>query len=940
MKKLFILVYAAFFLIVLANFFYYTSLYNKQIKYITSLLDRQVQIVGLSVDDVNNNFTSDLTKISNPDDLSKFFSDFEIQTRVKENMKLFYSKYQDLITGIKLYDDKRNEYTLKKDEDTWLEQDFITNVQSGIIYPERLTYENKRYNFFLPLYKENIPVGNIVVAIDYMKYFEELFSAFNLKDYQWQWVVSNESEIIFNNSADRAIRYNQVEKIASAVESGAISNIRHTAAIDGKETEVISSYYSTQLITRDLGLVFSATTDFFQKYIILNSLFIVLGTLILIQWIIYLFWRYIKAGNTEKNRLEESEKILYKLIDEIPSGVVIFNSNREIIKANKTAATLYSYKDEAEMRGKIFPEYSISDVSNYLSKNLGESFNPEQFAIIQKEKGETILLRNNIPVVFMGENTSMELLVDVSMLESARKQEARANMAKSEFLARMSYEIRTPLNGIIGMTDILNKQNLPDETREIAALLRRSTDVLLRIINDILDFSKIETGKMLLDEVPFNIREEINYCVELAGTHLNDKNNVFSVNIDGNIPESIIADPLRIRQVLTNLIDHSANNTEKGEIRLDCRLKNSSSGIITLEFVLQDTGAGFDKKSLKKIFGEFVNIESKSEKGGDESGFGPVLARQLVEMMGGRLSAESPSGLAGDKGTKIVFTVVAYSNDRFIKNLNQEDITSFSTIKALIISGSQSREEEVLTELHKLGLNISVTTFQKSTVAQIRANAKNPEDKYSLVIILDDKEFNGFNAVTAIWENNLSGNFVILMISSNDQKGNYMKSITMGVDHYLVLPVNRNELKNAILDSFPFIEPAQSSVDISNIKTDINILVVEDNKMNQKVLGTMLKTLGYTCDIAEDGLTGVKMAGSKKYDLIFMDLILPEMSGYDAARKILAADKNVVIAAFSADNLPDAKRKADISGIKEFITKPARIEELKRLFARYFKKSL
>ena len=172
MKKLFILVYAAFLLIVVANFFYYTSLYKKQIKYITTLLDRQVQIVGLSVDEVNNNFTSDLNKISNPNDLSKFFTDPEIQTRVKENMKLFYSKYQDLITGIKLYDDKRNEYTLKKDEDTWLEQDFIKNVQKGIIYPEKLTYENKRYNFFLPLYNENIPVGSIVVALDFTKYLK------------------------------------------------------------------------------------------------------------------------------------------------------------------------------------------------------------------------------------------------------------------------------------------------------------------------------------------------------------------------------------------------------------------------------------------------------------------------------------------------------------------------------------------------------------------------------------------------------------------------------------------------------------------------------------------------------------------------------------------------------------------------------------------------
>jgi len=937
MRKLLITVYAAFFVILIANFFYYRSLYNKQITYITNLLDRQVQIVGLSVDNDNLNFISDLNKISYTDDLVRFFSDPEYENRAKENMKLFYSKYQDLITGIKVYDNKKNEYTLKKEED-WLDQKFITYLQSEIIFPEILAYENKRYNYYLPLIKENEPVGNIVVTIDYQKYFEEIFSVFNLKDYQWQWVVSDSGEIIFNNSGTR-ITYFQVDRITTAIEAGSISNTKHRADIEGKRTDLISSYYSTQLITRDLGLVFSAPTDFFQKYIIRNSLLIVIATLFLIQCIIYLFWRYLKSQRTERKRLEGSEKMLFKLIEEMPVGVIIHNAGREIIKANKVAATQYSFPDVAEMKGKIFPESSVSDVSNYFSKNLGGSFDPDQFVIIKKEIGEIILFRNSIPVVFMGEDATMEMLIDVTMLESARKQEAKANVAKSEFLARMSYEIRTPLNGIIGMTDVLNKYDLTPETKDIVALLRRSTEVLLNIINDILDFSKIETGKMLLDEVPFNLRLEIDNCTELANTYISDKDVVFSCTVDGNIPESIIADPYRLRQVLTNLIQHSANNTEKGVIKLYCRLKNNNSGIITLEFELTDTGLSFDKASLKKIFGDFVNIESKAIRSSDESGFGTILARQLVEMMGGELIAESPSGLSGDQGTRIVFSILAYANDRLEKNLNLEKITKFNKVKTLVITNPQGRDEEVLTSLHKIGLNISVTTFQKSTTGQIRANLNNPDDKYNLLVILDYDDFNGFDAAKSIWENNLSGSVIIVIISSNDLKGNYMKCITMGVDHYIVRPLDNNELREVVLNSFPFIESQHTSVDISNIRTGLDILIVEDNKMNQKVISAMLKTLGYSCDTANDGFEGFNMAKNKNYDLIFMDLIMPEMNGFDAARKILAADKKALIVAFTADNMPEAKRKAELSGIREFITKPVRIDELKRLFAKYFRKS-
>jgi signal transduction histidine kinase/CheY-like chemotaxis protein len=631
--------------------------------------------------------------------------------------------------------------------------------------------------------------------------------------------------------------------------------------------------------------------------------------------------------------------MLFRLIEEMPVGVIIHNKNREVIKANKVAANQYSYPGESEMIGKIFPETSLPEVSNYFTKNLGGAFDPEQFVIIKKEIGEVVLFRNSIPVVFMGEEATMEILIDVTMLEAARKQEAKANVAKSEFLARMSYEIRTPLNGIIGMTDVLNRQDLSSEMKDIVSILRRSTEVLLNIINDILDFSKIETGKMILDEIPFNLREEISFCSELARTSIADNDVVFTSTVDDNVPENIISDPFRLRQVLTNLINNSTKNTTKGEIKLKCSQKSNKSGVITLGFELTDTGPGFDKASLKKIFGDYINIESKAVKSNDESGFGTILARQLIEMMGGTLIAESPSGLSGENGTKIVFTIIAYSNDRVIKNLNQEKFRKFSDIKTLVITGTQNRDEEILGFLHKLGLSVSVTGYNKSTIGQIKASQNNLDGKFSLVIITDDQDFDGFDVARTIWGSKLTDSISLLMISSNDNKGNYLKSLTMGIDNYLVKPFDISELSEIILNSFPFIETEFSSADISNIKNDLNILIVEDNKMNQKVIGTMLKTLGYSFDIADDGYMGFMKAKSKKYDIIFMDLIMPEMNGFDSARKILASDKSALIVAFTADNMPDARKKAEMSGIREFLAKPVRMEDLKKLFARHFKKN-
>ena len=241
--------------------------------------------------------------------------------------------------------------------------------------------------------------------------------------------------------------------------------------------------------------------------------------------------------------------MLFKLIEEMPAGVIVHNKSREILKANKVAAHQYSYASEAEMKGKIYPETALPGNNDYYSRNLGGSFNPDQFVIISKESGEVVLYRNSIPVMFMGEEATMELLIDVTILESARKQEAMANEAKSEFLARMSYEIRTPLNGIIGMTDVLRKFHLTPDIKDIVNLLHRSTEVLLSIINDILDFSRIESGKLIFDEIPFNLREEINYCTDLVKTNISSDDLKLSVTVDKAVPESIIGDPFRMRQV-------------------------------------------------------------------------------------------------------------------------------------------------------------------------------------------------------------------------------------------------------------------------------------------------------------------------------------------------------------------------------------------------------
>jgi signal transduction histidine kinase/DNA-binding response OmpR family regulator len=940
MKKLQIIVISVLVIIVTTSFVLYKTLYNKQISYSSRLLDRQAQIVGSTIDKTNNGFVSDLNKIIYGEDFSAFFNNPDQKTRIIERLKIFFSKYEDLVTRIKLYDLNRNEFTLKKDETAinWLEQTFVLRSQGQIVSRDTLEKTEKLYEYYLPVLQNGNTVGNIAVTIDFQKYFSTLFSAFNLEKYQWQWVLGDSSMIIFTNSNEK-LNISGISSLAHRIGKGEPGILVHSAESGGRRKSIISSFYPSRLLHRNAGLVFSSVTDNFNSYLIRICLLICTGAISLFLALVFIFIRHDRAASRNIARLASSEKMLFDMIEKMPVGIIIHNGQREILKANKAAAEQYSYRSETEMTGKVFPETAITDENNYFSKHLGGTFSPDQFVILRKEAGEVILFRTSMPVKYNGQDAELEILVDVTMLESARKQEASASTAKSEFLARMSYELRTPLNGIIGMTDILERQKLTDEARDVLNLLRRSAEVLLNIINDILDFSKIESGKMILDEIPFSLREEIVYCYDLARTSIDENEIKLTCDVGENIPDNLIGDPFRIRQILTNLLNHSIRNTSRGAISLTCNLEGEAENSLVLKFVLSDTGKSLDKATLKKLFGDNVNMESKVHGGDDGTGFSTILTRQLVELMNGKFSVESPSGLSGDAGTRIEFTISVYSNEKPVKNLSFEGIRGFGDIKTLVITGNQVRDEEILGSLHKLGLTLTVTTYQKSTINQIRSNLNFPKQRYNMVVLLNDSEFNGFEPARELKENNLSDRFFMMMISSHDMKGNLVKCHSLGIDHYVVKPFEIRELYDIIEKDIPKTGNHEPVAIGENNRTDLRILIVEDNKMNQKVIGTMLKSMGYSFDFADNGFAGFIQAKTRRYDVIFMDLLMPEMDGFESARKILNYDNSLLIVAFTADNLPDSRRKAELSGIREFIPKPIRIDDLKKFFSIHFSRS-
>lgn len=951
MKRLSIFSYLLIIIILAVNGIYYNNLYQKQVNYVKQLLSQQVQLIGVEAGDVNLYFESDITRIffEEKENMNDFFIDDYSKERIIERLKFFYSKYEDFVVNIELINTRSQVFNLYKDqEEEWIENTYLSQEQKPIVNREMLTPNRDKYDaYYVIINNDDEIIGNMIITVDYINYFHAQFQKYKLEDYQWQWLIDDEGEILYinyltedillaKNPAD--IEIGNRDAVLNDIIEEISGNLVHTVTANGETQNIISSYYPVTLLKRDFGMVFSAPTSFYQTYIIRNSLLIVSFTILLVALMVLFYRRFILRQQKDSKLLKESEQTFIHLIEQMPVGVVIMNTSKEIIKANETVARLFSYDDASEMEGKLMPENIHSGEGLFFAENLGAGYEPNQFMVIKKGGVDIVIFRKEIPVKFNSEDATMVVLIDVTLLEVARKQEARANEAKSEFLARMSHEIRTPLNGIIGMADILTGMEQEPGVKDIIDLIKNSSDLLLTIINDLLDFSRIEAGKLMLDEIPFEVRKEIEYCLNVALTS-KPPGVEFTTIVDKNVPTTLIGDPFRLRQIISGLLTISMEHTRMGQIRLDCNIEQTGQGAMFLKFDIRDTGSGYSNTAFKKMFGDYIRAESKSMVDYDGKGLTGVISKQLIEMMGGDLTPSCPSNLSKDPdcpGGRFVFTVKVYSNKRLEKNSGAEEIKSYDEIKTLVINGGRQRDEELLGFLHKIGLSTYVTSWQKQTINLIKSNLEQGDERYRFVIILDTEDFDGFQVGKEIWENNLFKEVIILMLSSNDQRGNYSRCIHYGIDDYLVKPFHISELFNIIQERFPNIEPELDNEINQPLTKDLNILIVEDNLINQKVASTIFRSLGYEADLALNGEEAIKMTSDKNYDIIFMDLIMPVIDGFEASRSILKKDNDALIIALSADTTAESKKKSELSGMQGFVAKPVTQHEIRKVLLSHF----